>query len=84
MTDDGFAITRIFEAPRERVWSEWTEPDRFADWFGGPDGEVPLSTVSMDVRVGGVWKATMYCGPDRRAANGTASTARSSRPRAWS
>ena len=36
------AITRVFEAPRERVWREWTEPERFADWFGGPESEVPL------------------------------------------
>jgi uncharacterized protein YndB with AHSA1/START domain len=69
MTDDGFTITRIFEAPRERVWSEWTEPERFADWFGGSDGEVPPSTVSMDLRVGGLWKATMYYGPDRRVSH---------------
>jgi uncharacterized protein YndB with AHSA1/START domain len=67
MTDDGLTITRIFEASRERVWSEWTEPERFADWFGGPESEIPLSTVAMDVRVGGKWRATMYYGPDRRA-----------------
>jgi uncharacterized protein YndB with AHSA1/START domain len=62
----GIEITRVFEAPRERVWKEWTEPERFADWFGGPESEVPLSTVSMDVRPGGVWRATMLAGPDRR------------------
>jgi uncharacterized protein YndB with AHSA1/START domain len=28
--------------------------------------EVPLSTVSMDVRPGGAWRATMFAGPDRR------------------
>jgi uncharacterized protein YndB with AHSA1/START domain len=63
---DGITITRIFEAPRERVWREWTEPERFADWFGGPTAEVPLSSVSMDVREGGAWRATMFAGPDRR------------------
>jgi uncharacterized protein YndB with AHSA1/START domain len=63
---DGITITRIFEAPRERVWREWTEPERFADWFGGVAAEVPLSTVSMDVREGGEWRATMFAGPDRR------------------
>ena len=25
---EGIAITRIFDAPRERVWAEWTEPER--------------------------------------------------------
>jgi uncharacterized protein YndB with AHSA1/START domain len=62
----GFRTTRVFDAPRERVWKEWTEPERFADWFGGPDSEVPLSTVAMDVRPGGAWRATMYAGPGRR------------------
>lgn len=28
--------------------------------------EVPLSTVSMNVRAGGAWRATMLCGPERR------------------
>jgi uncharacterized protein YndB with AHSA1/START domain len=61
----GFTTSRVLDAPRERVWKEWTEPERFADWFGGADVDVPLSTVSMDVRPGGAWKATMYAGPDR-------------------
>jgi uncharacterized protein YndB with AHSA1/START domain len=56
---DGVTLTRVFDAPRERVWKEWTEPDRFADWFGGPQVEVPLSTVEMEVRPGGRWRATM-------------------------
>jgi uncharacterized protein YndB with AHSA1/START domain len=63
---DGITITRVFDAPRERVWQEWTEPERFADWYGGSEAEVPLSTVSMDVRPGGSWRATMFSGPDRR------------------
>jgi uncharacterized protein YndB with AHSA1/START domain len=61
----GITIARVFAAPRERVWREWTEPEAFADWFGGPDFEVPLSSVSMDVRPGGRWRATMYGGPGR-------------------
>jgi uncharacterized protein YndB with AHSA1/START domain len=48
------------------VWREWTEPQRFADWFGGTDSEVPLSTVSMDVRPGGSWRLTMVAGAERR------------------
>jgi uncharacterized protein YndB with AHSA1/START domain len=63
---EGITITRVFQAPRERVWREWTEPEAFADWFGGPDSEVPLSTVSMDVRAGGSWRLTMFAGPERR------------------
>src|SRR5215208_2065966 len=63
---DGISFIRVFDAPRERVWREWTEPERFADWFGGSEAEVPVATVSMDVRPGGVWRATMFAGPDRR------------------
>jgi uncharacterized protein YndB with AHSA1/START domain len=62
----GISITRVFDAPRERVWQEWTEPERFADWFGGSESEVPLSTVSMDVRPGGSWRLTMFAEPGRR------------------
>jgi uncharacterized protein YndB with AHSA1/START domain len=62
----GLAITRILDAPRERVWREWTEPEAFADWFGGPEADVPLASVAMDVRPGGAWRATMFAGPDRR------------------
>jgi uncharacterized protein YndB with AHSA1/START domain len=64
-TPAGIAITRIFDAPREREWREWTEPERFADWFGGEGAEVPVSTVSMDVREGGTWRATMFHEPGR-------------------
>ena len=53
------SLTRVLEAPRERVWGEWTEPHRFADWFGGAEGEVPPSSVVMDVRVGGALRAVM-------------------------
>jgi uncharacterized protein YndB with AHSA1/START domain len=62
----GISITRVFDAPRERVWQEWTEPERFADWFGGPSSEVPLATVSMDVTPGGSWRLTMFAEPGRR------------------
>jgi uncharacterized protein YndB with AHSA1/START domain len=71
MTDYGFSVTRVFDAPRERVWREWTEPERFADWFGGPQSEVPLSTMAMDVSPGGAWHLTMFFGPDRRESRWT-------------
>jgi uncharacterized protein YndB with AHSA1/START domain len=65
MTDlppPGITIVRVFGAPRERVWEEWTEPASFADWFGGEDGEVPVETVAMDVRDGGALRLTMFAG----------------------
>ena len=60
--EEGLTITRVFDAPREQVWKEWTEPERFADWYGGGEAEVPVSSVTMDVREGGAWRATMFYG----------------------
>jgi uncharacterized protein YndB with AHSA1/START domain len=65
VAEPGLSIIRVFDAPRERVWREWTTPERFADWFGG-EAEVPPDSVSMDVREGGRWRATMFAGPERR------------------
>jgi uncharacterized protein YndB with AHSA1/START domain len=52
-------INWTFEAPREDVWREWTEAERFADWYGGA-ADVPLETVVMDVRPGGRWSLVMH------------------------
>jgi uncharacterized protein YndB with AHSA1/START domain len=64
--EDGLAISRTFDAPREAVWEEWTQPEAFADWYGGPEAEIPLDTVTMDVQEGGAWGLTMLFGPGRR------------------
>src|SRR5688572_30185688 len=63
---DGITMARVFAASIEAVWKEWTEPAAFADWFGSPTGEVPIETVSMDVRAGGAWRLTMLDGTHRR------------------
>jgi uncharacterized protein YndB with AHSA1/START domain len=44
-------ITRSFEAPRERVWQAWTDPERTKCWWGPKDFTAPLCTI--DLRVGG-------------------------------
>jgi len=61
----GITITRVFDAPRELVFKAWTEPARFAQWFGGHESSIPLASVSMDVRPGGAWRALMLAGPDK-------------------
>jgi uncharacterized protein YndB with AHSA1/START domain len=66
---EGFRTTRVLDAPCEAVWREWTEPEAFADWYGTAAAEVPVETVSMDVRPGGEWRATMFAGPNRREIN---------------
>jgi uncharacterized protein YndB with AHSA1/START domain len=55
----GVSITRVLDAPRDQVYKAWTEPDRFARWFGLSDSAVPIESVAMDVRPGGKWRATM-------------------------
>ncbi len=57
---DGLTITRTFAAPRELVYAAWTQPEHFSVWFGTDAVDVPLETVSLDVRVGGEWTAVMH------------------------
>jgi len=52
-------ITRSFAAPREAVFDAWTNPEKFAVWFGTDGVDVPAETLSMDARPGGSWKAVM-------------------------
>ena len=62
---DGIVIVRVFDAPRELVFKAWTEPERFATWFGEHGSSIPLETASMDPRPGGEWSAVMIHGPER-------------------
>jgi uncharacterized protein YndB with AHSA1/START domain len=55
--------TRVFDAPRELVFSAFTDPKHLAQWWG-PDG-FTLTTNSHDFRPGGVWRFVMR-GPDGR------------------
>ncbi len=54
-------ISRLFNAPRELVWTAWTDPNQVTKWWG-PRG-FTTTTESMDVRPGGQWIYTMH-GPD--------------------
>lgn len=48
----GIVLTRELDAPRSQVFQAWTDPDRFAAWWG-PDGfTTPACTI--DPRPGGV------------------------------
>lgn len=58
---DVFTITRIFAAPRERVWQAWTQPDQLAQWFG-PKGS-KSEVLHFDLRPGG-WLHTCMEAPD--------------------
>ncbi len=48
---DEIVITRIFDAPRERVWKAWTDPDMLRKWWGPKGFTAPVWRT--DLRVGG-------------------------------
>ena len=52
-------ITRIFEAPRDRVFRAWTDPDEVAAWYGPEHFETPREKIRIDLRVGGRYELTM-------------------------
>jgi uncharacterized protein YndB with AHSA1/START domain len=53
--------TRVFDAPRDLVWTMWTDPNHIAQWWG-PRGY--RNTIhEMDFRPGGAWNFIMH-GPD--------------------
>jgi uncharacterized protein YndB with AHSA1/START domain len=49
-------IARVYRAPREQVWKAWTEPERIARWWGRRGWSTPPSSVTLDVRPGGVFR----------------------------
>jgi len=54
-------VTRILEAPRERVWERWTEPGQYMYWWGPKDFTAPYA--KFDLRLGGKYLSCMR-GPD--------------------
>jgi uncharacterized protein YndB with AHSA1/START domain len=59
-------ITRVFDAPRERVWKAWTEPDQLARWWGKRGWNAVPSSITMDVRPGGSFRLTSVNDEDGR------------------
>ena len=50
-TDREIHIERVFDAPRERVFAAFTDPELIPEWWG------PTTVVDqMDVRPGGSWR----------------------------
>jgi len=54
-------ITRTFDAPRERVWEQWTDPNHYMCWWGPKDFTAPYA--KLDLRPGGKYLSCMR-GPD--------------------
>lgn len=59
MTEQTFdvSVVREFDAPIERVWGAWTQPDDLREWWGPTGFTCPRAEA--DVRVGGRIRVTM-------------------------
>jgi|SRR5579872_1758100 len=55
--DREFAITRLFNAPKERVFKAWTDPEHVKNWW--PPKPFTASRIEIDLRVGGEYSYTM-------------------------
>jgi uncharacterized protein YndB with AHSA1/START domain len=51
-------ITRVYEAPRERVWKAWTEPERLARWWGKRGWNAVLDSIVIEPWSGGAFRVT--------------------------
>ncbi len=55
--NDDLIITRMFNAPRGRVWKAWSDQERFQRWWGPKLFTAPHAGI--DFRVGGKYLACM-------------------------
>lgn len=55
-TTKDIVITRTFNAPLERVWEVWTQPEHLKKWWGPKDFTAPH--IKNDLRTGGKY---VYC-----------------------
>lgn len=51
-------ITRIINAPRERVWQAWTDPEQIKKWWGPAGFTAPHA--ESDLRAGGTFLYAMH------------------------
>src|SRR5436190_2898111 len=47
-------ISRVIEAPRDRVYAAWTDPEQLKQWFGPQN--VKTRELVADARVGGTFR----------------------------
>lgn len=54
--EKGLEFTRVFDAPRAKVWEAWTTPEMVKKWWGPKDFTAPH--IEIDLREGGKY---LYC-----------------------
>jgi uncharacterized protein YndB with AHSA1/START domain len=60
-SDREIRVERVFDAPRDRVFAIYTDPELIPQWWG--PREMTTRVDVMDVRAGGAWRFVMR-GPD--------------------
>jgi uncharacterized protein YndB with AHSA1/START domain len=57
-TDREIHVERVFEAPRDRVFAAYTNPELVPRWWGPHDTTTVVD--QMDVRTGGSWRFVIH------------------------
>jgi uncharacterized protein YndB with AHSA1/START domain len=57
-TPRSLTMTRVFDAPRERVFDAWTDPVQLGRWMG-PRAIKRCEVSKLDLRVGGGYRLVM-------------------------
>jgi uncharacterized protein YndB with AHSA1/START domain len=57
-------ISRVLPVPPDRVFEAFTDPDKFARWYGPTGFPVARDSVKIDARVGGLQQFTMVSEAD--------------------
>jgi uncharacterized protein YndB with AHSA1/START domain len=60
-------IVHVFDAPRERVFQAWTDPDEVSRWWAPAGFEVAPGSVQIEAQVGGRCDLTMIDARDGTA-----------------
>jgi uncharacterized protein YndB with AHSA1/START domain len=64
LSERGFVITRIFDAPRPLVFAAWTQPRHLKRWSAPHGFTVPVSKGTL--QPGGKWRACMESAKTRK------------------
>lgn len=65
--DREIVLTRLLDAPRERVFDAWTDPEQIVLWFG-PEG-MAIRTHEIAMHEGGRWRFDMVAADGTRYDN---------------
>jgi uncharacterized protein YndB with AHSA1/START domain len=57
-TEREIHVERVFDAPRDRVFAVYTDPELIPEWWGPRDTTAVVD--QMDVRPGGSWRFVVY------------------------